>query len=290
MFTKPAYELPGEALYPEGVAYDPASGTFFVGSANDGTILRGDVETGEITTFLLGNQKETFRTLGLKVDGRNRLWVAGGRSGQVFVYDAQTAEQIAAIETPEGESPFLNDLVVAPSGDVYVTDSNRPTLFKVSAGTEVAESWLNFTGSAFTYGEGTNANGIAVTPDEQYLLVIQMDTGRLYRIDIASQEVDEIDLGGETLTSGDGLVLDGQTLYVVRQADNEVAVVELTEDFASGTVTSRIQAESLTAPATAVKIGNRLLVVNTQFNTLEGDQGPVLPFTVSNIAVDNVND
>jgi len=113
-----------------------------------------------------------------------------------------------------------------------------------------------------------------------------MDTGRLYRITIASKEVDETDLGRETLTSGDGLVLDGQTLYVVRQADNEVAVVKLAEDFSSGAVTSRIQAESLAAPATAVKVGDRLLVVNTQFNTLEGDQGPVLPFTVSNIAID----
>lgn len=94
----------------------------------------------------------------------------------------------------------------------------------------------------------------------------------------------EVDTGGETLTNGDGLVLDGQTLYVVRQQpDNEVAVVELAEDFSSGTVTSRIQDESLAAPATAIKVDDRLLVVNTQFNAMESEEGPVLPFTVSSI-------
>lgn len=281
------YELPGDNVYPEGIAYDPDSNTFFVGSATEGTIFRGDVETGEVTAFVEGGDRDPFTTLGLKVDTQNRLWVAGGGSGQVFVYDLETAEQIRVINTPEAESTLLNDLVVAPSGDVYVTDSNRPVLFKVSEDAETAEPWLDFTGTVFEYQEeGPNANGIEVTPDGEYLLVIQMNTGRLYRIEVASKEVSEVDLGGEMLTNGDGLVLDGQTLYVViQQPDNEVAVVELADDFASGTVTSRIQDESLAAPATAIKVGDRLLVVNTQFDTMESEAGPVLPFTVSSIAL-----
>jgi len=284
--TQPSvYELPGDNVYPEGIAYDPDSNTFFVGSATEGTIFRGDVETGEITTFVEGGDQEPFTTLGLKVDDQNRLWVAGGSSGQVFVYDLETAEQIRTVDTPEAESTLLNDLVVAASGDVYVTDSYRPVLFKVSGSVETAEPWLDFTGTVFEYQEeGPNANGIEVTPDDEYLLVIQMNTGRLYRIEIASKEVSEVDLGGEMLTNGDGLVLDGQTLYVViQQPDNEVAVVELADDFASGTVTSRMQDESLAAPATAIKVGDSLLIVNTQFDTMESEEGPVLPFTVSSI-------
>lgn len=279
------YELPGDNVYPEGIAYDPDTDAFFVGSAGEGTIFRGDVETGEITTFVQGGEGEPFTTLGLKVDNRNQLWVAGGSSGQVFVYDLETAEQIRTVNTPEAESTFLNDLVVAPSGDIYVTDSNRPILFKVSGDAETAEPWLDFSGTAFEYQEeGPNANGIDVTPDGKYLLVIQMNTGRLYRIDVASKEVSEVDLGGETLANGDGLVLDGQTLYVIlQQPDNAVAVVELAADLASGTVTSQIQDESLAAPATAIKVGDRLLVVNTQFDTMESEEGPELPFTVSTI-------
>lgn len=277
------YELPGESTYPEGIAYDTSSGTFLVGSAADGTIFQGDSETSKITTFIKGSDGEPFATLGLKVDDRNQLWVAGGTSGQVRVYDIRAAKQTRTISTPGEGSPLLNDLVVTPSSDVYVTDSYRPTLFKISAENEMAEAWLNLTGTVFEYEDGVNANGIVVTPNESYLLVVQMNTGRLYRVDIASKEVSEVDLGGETLIGGDGLVLDGQTLYAVLQTGNEIVSVDLSEDFSSGTVTSRIQDESLAYPATAAKADNRLLVVNAQFDRMQSEEGPSLPFTVSSI-------
>jgi sugar lactone lactonase YvrE len=279
------YELPGEAVYPEGIAYDPSGNAFYVGSASDGTIFRGDIKTGEVTTLIPGGGREAFTTLGMKVDAENRLWVAGGTSGQVFVYDLETAEQTSAIGTPGEGSPLLNDLAVSASGDVYVTDSYRPVLFRIAAGSETAEPWLDLSGTAFEYQqEGPNANGIAITPDDRYLLVVQMNTGQLYRIDIESQEVREVDLGGETLAGGDGLVLDGRTLYTVIQTGNQIVVLELAEDFSSGTVTSRIEDESLAYPATAVKVGDRLLVVNAQFDKMEAQ--PVLPFTVSSIPVE----
>lgn len=279
------YELPGESVYPEGIAYHEESNTFFVGSAGEGTIFRGDVESGEVTTFIEAGERGPFTTLGLKVDDQNQLWIAGGSSGQVFVYDIESAGQTRTIATPEAEATFLNDLIVASSGDVYVTDSTRPVLFKVTGDADTAEPWLDFTGTTFEYQEeGPNANGIEVTPDDEYLLVVQMNTGQLYRIEVASKEVTEVDLGGETLANGDGLVLDGQTLYVVlQQPDNEVVVVEMADDFASGTVTSRIQDESLAAPATAIKVDDRLLVVNTQFNAMQSEEGPELPFTVTSI-------
>jgi sugar lactone lactonase YvrE len=279
------YELPGESVYPEGIAYDEENNAFFVGSANDGTIFRGDIASGEITTFVEGGERSPFTTLGLKLDEQGQLWVAGGGSGQILVYDLATAEQVRTIDTPEAEATLLNDLVVASSGDVYATDSYRPILFKVTGEADTAEPWLDFSGTAFAYQEeGVNANGIEVTPDDEYLLVVQMNTGQLYRIEIASKEVTEVDLGGETLANGDGLVLDGQTLYVVlQQPDNEIVVIEMADDFTSGTVTSRIQDESLAAPATAIKVDDRLLVVNTQFDAMQSEEGPELPFTVSSI-------
>jgi len=159
-------------------------------------------------------------------------------------------------------------------------------LFKVAADTETAEVWLDFTGTAFEYREGgPNANGIIVTPNDQYLLVVQMNTGQLFRIDTASKEVVEVDLNGETLEGGDGLVLDDRTLYAVIQTNNEVVSVDLADDFASGTVRSRFEDESLAYPATAVKVDDGLLVVNAQFDTMESEGGPALPFNVLRIPI-----
>jgi hypothetical protein len=38
------YVLPGEQVFPEGVAYQSDTGDFYVGSTTDGTVFRGNVQ------------------------------------------------------------------------------------------------------------------------------------------------------------------------------------------------------------------------------------------------------
>jgi Cu-Zn family superoxide dismutase len=85
--------------------------------------------------------------------------------------------------------------------------------------------------------------------------------------------------------AGDGLVLDGQTLYVVRGfAGAVITAVELAADFASGTVGQSFSDPTFALPTTAALVDGQLLVVNSQFDKQQtGD--PVLPFTVSLIAI-----
>jgi sugar lactone lactonase YvrE len=277
------YEIPGEGTFPEGIAVHEASGTFFVTGAGSGAIYRIDLETGEATTLLEPGHRNPFATIGLAIDEEHRLWAAGGRSGEILRFDDLDAAPVGGpttvITTPAAEATFLNDLVVAPDGDVYVTDSNRPTLFRVPAGTDEAETFVDFTGTAFEYQEGINANGIEITEEGQHLIVVQMNTGRLFRIDVDTQDVTEIELEGDPLTGGDGLVLDGRTLYVVQNGPDQVAVVTLSEDLTEGTVERALGADRLSSAATAALVDGRLLVVNAQFAAMEA--GPELPFTVS---------
>ena len=182
------------------------------------------------------------------------------------------------------ESTFLNDLVVAPNGDVYVTDSNRPTLFRVPGGGDEVEAWLDLNGTPVPFGAGMNLNGIVASEDGESLIVVHMASGTLYRIDIASRDVSQIDLGGETVDSGDGLVLDGTTLYVVQNGPDQVSVVELSDDLSAGTVTGVLEDERLTDAATAAQVGDVLLVTNAQFSAMQGE--PELPFTVSVVPIE----
>ena len=62
-------------------------------------------------------------------------------------------------------------------------------------------------------------------PNRQALLVVNSTTGLLYRVDPETGEATEVDLGGTSLTSGDGLLVLGNTLYVVRNQLNQVAVI-----------------------------------------------------------------
>ncbi len=288
------YELPGDSVYPEGIAYSSETGNFYTGSTVDGKIFRGNLETSDVEIFVEGTNGDSPKpAYGMALDDQNRLWVVGGPTGTIYVYGVDTGESLSEIQTPEAEATFLNDVVVTQEGSAYITDSFRPILFKVPVtadGIEELESWLDFTGTPLTYTSGetvlenVNLNGITVTEDDRYLITVQMNTGELYRIEIESKEVTQIDLGGETVTNGDGLVLDGQTLYVVRIADNEVDIVELSEDFTSGTVEARFSDPAFIWPATAAKADDQLLVVNTQFNRQE--QGnPDLPFSILSVPI-----
>ena len=65
--------------------------------------------------------------------------------------------------------------------------------------------------------------------------------GELYRIDASTEDVTTIDLGTRACTR-DGILLEGHTLYAVRNQGN-VAVIELAPDLSSGTVVDQLTGE-----------------------------------------------
>jgi Cu-Zn family superoxide dismutase len=278
-----SYELPGEGLFPEGIAYHAASGTAFVSGAGDGSLHRIDLASGEVDTGLVPGSRPPFGIIGLAV-GDDDLWAAGGMTGEILRFDLATGELEATLATPAADATFLNDLVVAPDGDVYVTDSNRPVLFRVPAGGDEAEAWLDLEDTPIPFGEGINLNGIVVSEDGGSLIVVHMASGTLYRIDVASRDVARIDLGGATMEGGDGMVLDGTTLYVVQNGPDQVSVVELSDDLSQGAVAGVLEDERLMDAATAARVGDVLLVTNAQFSAMQGE--PDLPFTVSVVPVE----
>src|SRR4051812_28384617 len=119
---------------PEGIAAGGGR-TFFVGATGDGTIYRGTVDSPTVTEFITGAAGKS--AIGMKVAG-GRLYVAGGATGKIVVYDIATKAQVASFDT--GAGGFLNDLVVARNGDVFVTDSFRPVLWHVTAAQVTAGS------------------------------------------------------------------------------------------------------------------------------------------------------
>lgn len=84
---------------------------------------------------------------------------------------------------------------------------------------------------------------------------------------------------------GDGILHDGQILYVVRGGEGVIVPVELSEDFASGKVGEAFSDPTFPRPVTIAKFGDRLLVVNSQFDRRESGESSELPFTVSAIEV-----
>jgi DNA-binding beta-propeller fold protein YncE len=284
------YLLPPEALYPEGIAAENKSGTFYVSSVADGSIYRGNVGNEQAELFLPGGEDGRTQAAGLALED-GLLYVAGGQTGKVFVYDTSSGDLVRSFAA-QGTGFFLNDVTVNPhSGDAYITDSFVPVLWRVPAEevtgspqTGELEPWLDLTGTPIAYTAGFNLNGIVATPNGRYLLTVQSNSGNLYRIDTQTKQVTQVDLGGATLTGGDGLVLRGHTLYVVRNQEF-ITVVSLAGQFTSGGVKGSSSEPSLDFSTTGALVRGRLLVVNSQFDEggPVGGTDPEIPFTVSSM-------
>ena len=50
----------------------------------------------------------------MEVDEEGRLFIAGGDTGRIFVYDTESADLVRRLDTPDAEATFLNDVAVTP--------------------------------------------------------------------------------------------------------------------------------------------------------------------------------
>jgi DNA-binding beta-propeller fold protein YncE len=273
-----AYMIPGDRVFPEGVAFQPQTGLFYVTSTDDGTVFFADMKDEEADEFLPPGGDGRTTAIGLEVDG-DRLFVAGGATGLVTVYDTDTRALLGRFET--GPGGFLNDIATARNGDAFVTDSLRPVLWRISADLSGIEPWLDFTGTPFEYLPGFNANGIVATPDGKYLIVSQSNAQKLFRIDLDTKEVVEI-VTTEPV-GGDGLQLQGRRLFAV--AGGAIVKVKLSGDFLEGRVESRTTDPSWLSPTTNAIARGRMLLVNSQFARRNAGLPPILPFTVSSLEI-----
>ena len=114
------------AFQPEGIAI--RGNTFYVGSIPTGAIYRGNVRSGQGAVFIPGASGRA--AIGVEIDNRNRLFVAGGTTGRAFVYDVRTRELIRSYQLTTSATTFINDVVVTPRG-AYFTDSFRAQLYRV---------------------------------------------------------------------------------------------------------------------------------------------------------------
>lgn len=259
---------------PEGIANGRGK-QLFVGSIPTGAVYATDARTGEGEVRVAG--REGRSAIGIEVDRRNRIFVAGGMTGQVYVYDAESGSDLAAYRVaPPGAETFVNDVVVTRRA-AYFTDSLRQQLYVLPLGRggrlprEDRVRTLPLTGD-ISYTEGFNANGIETAPRGRDLIIVQSNTGKLFRVDRRSGVTREVDLGGSDVTNGDGLLRRGRTLLVVQNRDNRIAAVRLDRRARSGRVARLIRDRDFDVPTTLAEVAGRLYTVNARFGTAPGPE------------------
>ena len=250
---------------PEGVAWDPASQTFFTGTVANGTIYRGTLGDTSVDVWVPGAAGRA--AVGMKVDN-GLLYVAGGPTGRITVYDIASASVVATFET--GAGGFLNDLVVTKAG-VFVTDSFRPVLWHVTS--EQVAAGGGTPGSIpvapeIPFSGGFALNGIVAFQGGRELIVVHSGLGNLYRITFTDdgREITEID---SPPVPGDGLLVDQGMLIAVLGNTAELAFLDLNSDHSAATLLEPATRTDPTfqRPSTLARAHNLYLVVNADFTT-----------------------
>jgi sugar lactone lactonase YvrE len=257
-------DLP-DGFQPEGIA--TSGEQFYVGSIPTGAVYRGSLRTGQGGVLV---QPQTGRAaIGMKVD-RGRLFVAGGPTGNAYVYNARNGALIRTYALSTGGS-FINDVVVKKKA-AWFTDSLKPVLYRVPLGpagrpgAASAFSTVNLTGD-YVHGAGFNVNGIDATPNGRTLVIVQSSTGLLFTVNAMGGTRAITLAGNESVPNGDGILLDGKTLYVVQNRLNVIAKIALSPNLRSGQVLRRISSPDFDVPTTVAELGSRLYAVNARFGT-----------------------
>jgi hypothetical protein len=263
--------LPQE-FRPEGIASGKGD-RFYVGSIPLGAVYSGSYRTGEGAVLVPPHPGRNHT--GLKVDKRfDRLFVAGGASKGIYVYDSDTGADVAAYALPD--AGFVNDVILTRKA-AYFTDSLVPQLYRVGIrrdGELTPPQRIALSGE-LEFVQGFNANGIETLPRGNALVVVQSNLGKLFRVNGRSGHTREIELD-QPVTNGDGLLRRGHKLYVVQNRLNRVAVVELDRPFRSGAVRRFLTDPRLDVPTTIAPFKDFIYAVNGRFDRPDDDDDDIV--------------
>lgn len=299
---KPALvSFENENLFPEGVVYDARRSRFLVSSLKKG-IIGAVSDDGVYSPFI--SDERIVSAIGLHIDeSRDRLIVCVSDPGVsvrtapatqkklagLGVYSLADGENLffqdlAAADATPGAAHFANDATVDALGNIYVTNSFSPVIYKITPDYQASE----FLRDARFAGDGFRLNGIDLFGDA--LLVANSSAGTLTRIPLADpQAMTEVELP-EPLFAADGVtrINDGQLVLVtnspVEDAQPTAYFLESSDNWTSAKITKRVT-KDWQFPTTADVRGGEVYVLQAKLNILFSGSGE----TVSEFDIHNVS-
>ncbi len=260
-----------QSLYPEGTAYSKKQDVFFISSIQSGQIGKLD-RKGNYSAFT--NDPELVATVGIRADeNNNTLYVTNVdnsvavnsnpatafKMSELIGYDLKTGARKFKIDLAKlnpGQANFINDMTLDAEGNLYVTNSFSPLIFKIDKNHKASifaqnEEWK---------GEGFNLNGIVYHPNG-YLIVAQSRTGVLYKINTKNPTDVQV-IQAETFKGADGLIINGShELVVICNGAGKIFQVKTTDDWKTARVVG-VKESVLPFPTTGVLVNNTYHVLN----------------------------
>jgi sugar lactone lactonase YvrE len=272
--------LPDSSFWAEGVGHDARTGSFYVSSINHRTIVEVRKD-GSVRELIARGTKDIGAIFGVRVDPKGGvLWATTSGVPQMGGFTpADTAiSALLKIRISDGVierrwnlpaipgGHVLGDLAIGPAGDVFLTDSNEPVLYRLAPG---ADSLTAIRNPAFR-----SLQGIAPAPDGRALYVADYSHGIL-RVDLASGSVTRVaDAPGSVSLGCDGIAWHRGALVAVQNGVAPARVMRfvLSPDgarFTSAEVIDRNPAAD--EPTIGTMVGDEFVyVANSQWEKRDG--------------------
>jgi sugar lactone lactonase YvrE len=217
---------------PESVRYDPRQDVYFVSNFNgggnernaDGFITRAAADgTVEELRFMVGTDEAPLHAPRGMYIVDNILWVADIDGTHAF--HRETGEQLAFIDFSHLEPGFLNDVAADDDGEVYVTDSGIPRLYRILGVSETPQVEVAIE------DEGLGPpNGITWDADEGRFIVAPWGEGETtFRAWTPGAETLEDVATSPEGGRFDGIEIVGDRILVASQVDESLHLLELGE-------------------------------------------------------------
>jgi sugar lactone lactonase YvrE len=263
------FQIADPRFVAEGMAFDPSTRRLFVSS----TYLRKVIARapdGSVVDFVPSGDHGLLQVLGMKADvARGRLVVLTGaddpkyvgarpeehnRTG-VFAYELATGRFLSATWLGEAGDHLFNDLVIAPDGTIYITDSTAGRLYRFAAGK--LEALTPEGGLLYPNGVDLDSSrGLLYVADVRGVFVLDLSTRQLSRVAVGR---------GASAVSIDGLYFHRGWLVGVQNdvSPDRVAAFRLSADGRS-IVSSKVLERAdprLDGPTEGVVVGDDLYFV-----------------------------
>ena len=277
--TETAFVIKEKDLIPEGIAYDPFTENFYLGSIQKCKILK-ITKKGEVSDFVKSGQDGIKAVLGMKVDSEGKLWACNNtpepdttsKESNVHVYD-KTGKLIKVFKLKDGKKHLFNDLHFLTNGDAYVTDSEGGSVFVIRKGSDTLEEFVPR--GSFGY-----PNGITATPDEKKILIATGSGSGIVSVDLESKKLTPVKHPRFALLGIDGLYRYKNALISIQNYFFPEAVIrlKLSNDYSTISDVSFIaHSESqFDTPTTGVLVGDDFYFIgNSQLLQIIGNKGQI---------------
>lgn len=246
----------------EGIAA-AGSTRFFAGDLVTGDIYRGDIRRDKATRFI--DVPEGRMAVGMKADRHNDLlFVAGGPTGQAYVYDTDTGKTVRTYQLTTKEA-FINDVALTDRG-AWFTNSRQGELYFIPVdddGDLGSVRTLIIKGPAADTSKQFNLNGIAYSRDARRLVVAHSGNQTLYTVSPRTGNSTEIT--GVKVANADGVLVKGDTVWAVQNFSNQISRLRVNFHESTAKLREVITSPDFNIPTTAALFDDTLAAVNAKF-------------------------